>query len=68
MIPVHAFFGTDQRIDIENPAIAKRQLEFDALFQDGLKIADAKDLVKAINNSQVGPEIKILQTRALLGR
>ena len=67
VLAIHGFLGADQRVQVENPAMAKRQFQFDAVFQNILKIADPQNFTEAIHDAQIGLQIKILQTRALLG-
>jgi hypothetical protein len=51
VVSVHGFLGTNETINVQNPARSERQLHFNALPQDGVKISDAKNLTKAIQDT-----------------
>lgn len=54
VVSVHGFLGTNETINVQNPARSERQLNFNALPQDGVKIPDAKNLTKAVQDAQIG--------------
>ena len=65
MVSVHGFLGPDEPVNAQIPARSERQWNFDALPQDGVKISDAKNLTKAIQDTQIGFQVQVLQSVAL---
>jgi hypothetical protein len=45
--------------------VPKRQLHFDTLLQNGIKIANAEHFTKAVHAAQIGFQVEVLQPGAL---
>jgi hypothetical protein len=45
VITVHGFLGTDETIDVQNPAGPKRQVHYNAPLHNGIKIANAAHFI-----------------------
>jgi hypothetical protein len=65
VVTVHGFLGKDETVDIQNPATSERQLHFDTLAQNGVKVSNAKNLTEAIHDPQIGFQVQVLQSRTL---
>src|SRR5690349_2323430 len=61
VVTVHGFLGKDETVDIQNPATSERQLHFDTLAQNGVKVSNAKNLTEAIHDPQIGFQVQVLQ-------
>jgi len=68
VVPVHGFLGPNETFNVQNPARSERQLHFNALPQDGAKISDAKNFIKAVQDTQIGFQAQVLQPGALFRR
>jgi hypothetical protein len=65
VVTVHGLLGTDETIDVQNPTGPKRQVHFNALLHNGIKIANAADFTKAGHEAQIGFQAEVLQAGAL---
>ena len=60
VVAVHGFFGTNETVDIQYSTMSKRQLDFQTLLQNGVKIANAKYFTKAVHAAQIGFQVEVL--------